>query len=236
MRMRNYWIKIAAGALGIFAVGLLAVFGFRRVKSEVTSVTSGTGDISIPLMGVIPFSVTGDRIGSLRKIQIHRDAPKHVSGFRLVARLDDSVDSDRFSDCYFTVPNATAIDEHTTFTCLDSIPAGMREFGDVEFVDGDDDEDLTRPIVLTDHDIADFQNANGHDGNFHYDIRGDSARINADSIRAAAESVGEAGRRMGDSIRRVMEARYGRHSGGTIYAPTRPDPKPPVPPSVPTKR
>ena len=39
--MRDYWIKIAAGAFGIFAVGVLVVTGFRLVKCKVTTTLDG---------------------------------------------------------------------------------------------------------------------------------------------------------------------------------------------------
>ncbi|MFI5234892.1 MAG: hypothetical protein ACHQXA_04210 [Gemmatimonadales bacterium] len=223
--MRTYWIKIVAGALGIFALGLVAIFAFRKVTGGVNQLVHGTGDVNIPLLGFVPFSIAGRPIGNLRTLQIHRDAPKHVTGFRLVTRLDDSVDSDRFDECFFTLTDASRINEHTTFACVDSIPPGMREFGDVQFVDSEGDEDLSRPIVLSEQDIADFQNANDHGA-----VR---ITVNDDSIRTAADSMATASRRMGDSIRREVQARYGRRSGGTVYSPTRPDP--PAGPKPPAK-
>lgn len=216
--MRRYWFKIAGGALAIFVVVMLVIRGVEGIRGRVQDVMNGSGDVTIPLMGIMPLSIGGVRYGRLNKIQIHRDAPKHVSGVTLVARLDDSVDSDRFDACDFTVGHATHIDEHTTFTCLDSIPAGMREFGTVRFVDEDGDEDLTRPLVLTEADIRDVQDNNG----------GGSVRINTDSIQAVAESAGNVARRMGDSIRRVMEQRYGR---GAPDAPV-----PPAAPRAPSKQ
>lgn len=210
--MRRYWIKITGGALAIFIVGMLLVRGVEGIHSRVHEMFNGSGDITIPLMGLIPLSVGDVQYGHLNKIQIHRDQQKQVTGITLVARLADSIDSDRFDDCDFTVRDASHIDEHSSFTCLDSIPEGMREFGSIRFVDEDGDDDLVRPLVLAEADIHDLQTRNG----------GQNRRINTDSIQAAAESAGQAARRMGDSIRRVMEERYGHRAPAAPGVPTAP--------------
>ena len=210
--MRRYWIKITGGALAIFIVGMLLVRGVEGIHSRVHDMFDGSGDITIPLMGIIPLSIGDVQYGHLNKIQIHRDQQKQVTGVTLVARLADSVDSDQFDDCDFTVRDASHIDEHSTFTCLDSIPDGMREFGSIRFVDEDGDDDLVRPLVLADADIHDLQTHNG----------GQNRRVNGDSIRAVAESVGEAARRTGDSIRRVMDQRYGHGAPAAPVAPPAP--------------
>ena len=215
--MRGYWLKIAGGALTIFAVGLAVIFGFRSIHHRVDGLVHGSADITIPLLGLVPLSIGQSRVGSIRQVEIHRDAPRHVSGFTVVARLDDSVDADSFDDCYFTVRDPARIDNTTTFVCLDSIPDGMRPFGTLQLGDSTDDAASVRPLLLTAQDIADLQNAHR-----------DAGVSNVDSLSAAGDSAGAAARRMGDSIRRVMRARYGDRSTGTVYRPTRPDP--PVPP------
>ena len=219
--MRNYWLKIAGGALAVFAVGLAGVYAVRSIHRRVHDLANGTGDITIPLLGIVPLSIGNVRLGSVNKIEIHRDAPKHVDGFTILARLDDSVDADRFADCFFTLQDPTQINDKTTFTCLDSIPTGMREFGDLRLIDSSGDAVSERPLILAERDIADLQNTHG------------GGSPNADSIRASAESIGAAARKMGDSIRREMRARYGPGSSGTVYRPTRPDP--PVPQKPPAK-
>ena len=223
--MKAYWLKIAGGALTIFAVGLGVIFGFRSIHHRVDGLVHGNADITIPLLGLVPLSIGQSRVGSIRQVEIHRDAPGHVSGFTVVARLDDSVDADSFDDCYFTVHDPARIDNKTTFVCLDSIPDGMHPFGTLQLGDRTDDAASVRPLLLTATDIADLQNAHR-----------DASVSNVDSLSAAADSIGAAARRMGDSIRRVMRARYGDRSTGTVYHPTRPDPrviqKPPAKPKA----
>ena len=56
--MRNYWLKILLGALGIFAIGMIGVSLVRGGIAKVHSVVEGDGPITIPL-GLIPFVLRG---------------------------------------------------------------------------------------------------------------------------------------------------------------------------------
>ncbi|MGH7531852.1 MAG: hypothetical protein ACREL4_01060 [Gemmatimonadales bacterium] len=227
--MRSYWLKIIAGALGIFVIGLIAIRAFDSIHQRVHGLVNGNGDISIPLLGMVPLSIGQEHLGTIRQLEIHRDTPKHVSGFTVVARLDDSVDADQFDDCYFTLQDPAHINVKSVFVCLDSIPPGMRPFGTLQLGDSSDDDASDRPLLLSDGDIADLQNAHG-----------DNGAPNIDSITAAAESLRASARHSGDSIRRAMRARYGDGSSGTVYRPTRPDPpvtqNPPAKPKTPPKK
>lgn len=220
--MRSYWLKIVAGSLGIFVIGLVAIRAFHSIHDKLHGLVTGSGDISIPLLGMVPLSIGPRKFGTIRRLEIHRDTPKHVSGFTIIARLDDSVDADQFDDCYFTLQDPTHIDVKSEFVCIDSIPPGMHPFGSLQLADSSDDFASVRPLLLTDRDIADLQGA-------YHDDQGP----NADSLNAVAESIGTAARRTGDSIGRVMRERYGKRSAGTVYRPTRPDP--PVPQNPPPK-
>ena len=72
--MRNYWLKILLGALGIFAVGMIGVTMVRSGIAKVNSVVHGDGPITIPL-GLIPFALAGERLGKLDHVTLHREAP-----------------------------------------------------------------------------------------------------------------------------------------------------------------
>lgn len=220
--MRSYWLKIAAGALTIFVIGLVVIHLFRNVHQRIHGLVNGSGDLTIPLLGIIPLSIGNVRLGDLRQLEIHRDTPKHVSGFTVVARLDDSVDADQFDDCYFTLQDPTHVNVNSVFVCLDSIPPGMRPYGTLQLGNSSDDNASVRPLLLTDQDINDLQGAYHNNGT-----------PNVDSLDAVAESIGAAAQRTGDSIGRAMRAQYGKGSTGTVYRPTRPDP--PVAPGPPPK-
>ncbi len=88
--MRSYWMRILLGALGVFAVGMVGVTVFRKGKATVTEVVTGTGPLNIPL-AFVPFQLDGNRLGTLQRLVVNRDAPKKVSSVDLEVKLDDSL-------------------------------------------------------------------------------------------------------------------------------------------------
>lgn len=115
--MRNYWIKIAASAVGIFAVGMLLITGIRSVKSKVTATLSSSDPIPIPLIGLIPFRVDSVKLGSVSRVEFLRSDPEHVSGVRVTVKLADTTGQDRLRDCTLVLQSLDNIDEKTTFRC-----------------------------------------------------------------------------------------------------------------------
>lgn len=153
--MRNYWLKILAGAFGIFAVGMVIITGIRSVKSKVTSTLNSTDPIPIPLIGLVPFRVDSARLGSLSRVELLRDTPEHLSGVRVVVRLADSLTPDRLRSCVLVVDDVNKVDERTTFRCqaLDAAPAGLENFGTV-VVKGFPD---TFPLMLPARAVAELR-------------------------------------------------------------------------------
>lgn len=115
--MRNYWIKIAATAFGIFAVGMLLITAFRSVKSKVTTTLNSSDPIPIPLIGLIPFRVDSAKLGSVSRVEFLRSDPEHVSGVRVLVKLADSIGEDRLRNCTLALQSVENIDEKTTFRC-----------------------------------------------------------------------------------------------------------------------
>lgn len=129
----KYWLRIIAGMLAIFAVGMLIRAGLHKGRSVVTDITRGSGPITVPLLG-IPFRLGDVKLGSMQKLRIERSAPKLVSGFHLYATLADTITVAQFDDCRLTVTNPDNIDEHTSFRCAtvdDSASQEMVPFGSV---------------------------------------------------------------------------------------------------------
>jgi len=153
--MRGYWVKIIAGALGIFAVGMLGITAFRSVKTKVTRAIDSSDPIPIPLAGLIPFRLDQDRLGSLNRLEILRSDPQHISGVRVLVSLADSVQPDRLSRCLISVDDVDNIDENTTFRCqpADSPVAGMERFGTVVIKNGSD----SFPLLLPARAVADLR-------------------------------------------------------------------------------
>lgn len=190
--MRNYWFRIFAGAFGIFAVGMLIVTGFRRLKHEVTSTINSTDPIPIPLVGLLPFRVDNDKLGSLRRVEFLRQDPEHFSGVRVVVKLSDSVSATRFEQCRFVVDDVEHINDRTTFKCesAGTVPAGLEPFGEVEvqghaepfplYLPGPVVAELRRTVIRLDH------------GGLHVNTTPDPARVameaRLDSLRDAIEA------------------------------------------------
>ena len=214
--MRNYWLKILLGALGIFAIGMIGVTIVRSGIAKVNSVVEGDGPISIPL-GLIPFVLRGERLGNLDHVTLNRDAPDRVTDVELTVDLADSLLAQGLSGCRLAanfegdsakkgVNIKVGKDHEGTFECLgeDSTPAHLTEYGVAIFRPGD----IEVPLLLPAEVVSELQSLNfGHDSAEYGP--GDSIRIpNTDSIRASvtremerADRLRSTSRRFGDSVR-----------------------------------
>jgi hypothetical protein len=207
--MRNYWVRIGLGALGIFAVGMIGVMVVRRGLAKVNDVVTGKGPISIPL-SLIPFQLNGDKLGNLQRLVLYRETPKKVSSVQLEVKLKDSLVARGLEGCRLAA-NLDSEDHHGpgihvrtggwnkgTFWCSkEGADSGLVEYGHAVFQPGE----VTVPLLLPQELVADLQK-----GDFGDDA--DSADI-ADSIsetvEARADSIANAAEQMADSISRRSE-------------------------------
>ena len=223
--MRNYWLKILLGALGVFAIGMLGVTLARSGIAKVNSVVEGDGPITIPL-GIVPFVLAGERLGNLDHVTLHRESPTRVEAVELTVDLADSLLAEGLSGCRLvanmegdgTKPGADIRvgprGDHPAFSCLagDSTPADLVEFGVAVFHPGEVEVPLLLPLDLVNElQTLDF----GGDSVSGGDSMPVAGVPDADSIRAAVErqldsagvhrapgdSIGPAVRRFADSIR-----------------------------------
>ena len=123
--MRNYWLRIVLGALVIFGVGMVIARMFQRGRTAVRDIAEGSGPISVPVPGFVPFSLDGNRLGSIRRITLYRSAPKQPSGFVVSVNLPDSITSDRLARCILLVDTSQNtggtsfnVNAKTAFRCL----------------------------------------------------------------------------------------------------------------------
>src|SRR6478736_8149286 len=106
--MRNVWLRIGLGAFAIFLVGMMAKKIWEVGKDKVISTFDSADPIGIPLMGIVPFQLGAARLGDLRRVTLLRDAPDHIIGVNVVARLSDSATVEPFKECAFlTLSNST---------------------------------------------------------------------------------------------------------------------------------
>jgi hypothetical protein len=130
------WIKIVAGMLGIFVIGMVIRKGFHLGERKVEEIAHSASTLSIPMLGA-PFRIDDLKLGSLQKLQVKRNAPDKLDGFELTVRLNDSVNVERFADCELTVTDAQQIDNKMAFACLTEADSGfsdLEQFGTITFL------------------------------------------------------------------------------------------------------
>ena len=217
--MRNYWLKILLGAVGIFAIGMIGVSIVRGGMAKVHSVVEGDGPISIPL-GLIPFVLAGERLGNLDRVTLHRDSPSHVRAVELAVNLSDSLFAQGLSGCRLAanfegdssdsgVNIRVGRDNQGAFHCVpqDSTPPDLLEYGVAIFRPGDVEVPLLLPAdVVAELQTLDFAHDSGAMGA--NDSTSEMTLPNADSIEAdvarqmsRADSIRTSVRRFADSIR-----------------------------------
>lgn len=205
--MRNYWLKIAFGAVVIFALGMLAITIVRNGIARVNTVVSGSGPIQLPL-AFLPFELEGERLGTLKRVTLHRAAPRHVTQVELEVELSDSLLAQGIAGCRL----GANLDHDSgtqginierggfakgTFWCLqDGDSTEHVEYGQVTFEPGD----VIVPLYLSRELVNELQNV---------DFEEDPdpiAEIDTDSIAAAAEAHADSIIRANQLRRRTLDS------------------------------
>ena len=199
--MKSYWVKIALGALGIFAIGMLVVTMIRKARNQVRVYTDTSAPISIPFpFGIMPFRLDGARLGTIEHLTLLRDSPQGISNVRVRVKLADSVESSRLANCMLVVTDVEHFDERTTFTCQNADTAGLElvPYGEVEL----EGTGSIYPLLLPAQAVADLRSETASTD---IEARGDSiaeaADALADSLSEMADSITQANMEMADSIR-----------------------------------
>jgi hypothetical protein len=239
--MRTYWLRIALGALGIFAIGMLIWTLGLKGKAKIKGMVESADPITIPL-ALIPFTVDGQSLGTLRQVKIIRSEPEKVKAVNFRVRLADSVSDARLEDCVLVVGGSLKnIDAQHAFSCVpsgDTVGGDLAPVGEVSFQRG-------RTIVL-------FAKAGALDsleidfGQEASDSIAAAQQEFADSVRAVeeakADSIRDAARSLADSIREhmnidsivaakrpAMEQATGARERVQVGAPSAPPPSPAPP-------
>ena len=202
--MRNYWMRIALGALGIFAVGMIAVTVVRGGLARVNDVVEGSGPISIPL-AIIPFQLNGNKLGKLQRLVLYRETPKKVSSVQLEVKLDDALLARGLEGCRLAA-NLDS-EEHPghgirvraagwnkgTFWCIkEGADSGLVEYGRAVFRPGE----VTVPLLLPQGLVDDLRKGDFGDDSDSSDI----ADSISEAVEARADSIGDVAERTADSI------------------------------------
>ncbi len=216
--MRNYWLRIALGAVAVFTVGMIGVTLARQGVGHVRGVLAGSGPISFPLP-FVSFKLDGQKLGKVNRVVLHRDAPKQIAGVELDIRLDDSVVARGLEGCRLaanfdedrTPPRARPHDPARrftpgVFTCLPGAtetPPEFEEFGHAVFQPGD----VKVPLFLPTDMVSDLRE--GHFDSPEEDSIAIAAEAVADSVadatEARADSIAAAAEHTADSIVALSE-------------------------------
>jgi hypothetical protein len=191
--MRNYWLKIAFGALGVFLVGYVVVAVGRSAKHTVVSTFESTDPISLPIP-FVDFKLDGRKMGEVSRVVLLRNEPSHIASVTVVLKMADSLRPD-LQHCILTVDNVDRLNENSTFRCQNSSDtAGLTlvPFGRVAFKGGSTD---TLPLLLPAKAVADIQRIS-----FRLNEHGVSISDEADSIRGVNDSIQE----YRDSVREAI--------------------------------
>lgn len=220
--MRSYWIRILLGAVAVFSIGMVGLTLLRHGKERVVEVVTGTGPLSIPLP-FLPFELDGNKLGSLERLVVNRDAPKKVSSLELEVKLDDSLVAHGLAGCRLAAnlesDSTTTGDvnlhpqragKHTFFFCAtgDSM---FEPFGTVKLMPGD----VSVPLLVS-HSLAETLRSGrwGDEADTSSEVLVERAESLAGRAEAAADSIAaDAERRtqtmrqvrsgLGDSLRKV---------------------------------
>jgi hypothetical protein len=219
--MRNYWMRIALGALAIFIVGMVARALINRGIGGVRGVVEGSGPLSIPL-AFIPFQLGGDKLGTLERLTLERETPRRVTSVHLEVKLSDSVLARGLEGCRLAVnldkdEDRRGVNIHGrsladgTFWCArdDSTDAALIHYGHALFRPGD----VTVPLFLPPDLVDELQNLDGDDtttsiSEAEVDSLAEAAEREAESEHAlpdqTIDSLRREGLRRADSARRVL--------------------------------
>ncbi len=201
--MRSYWFKIVAGAVLIFAVGMIIRSLFRSVKHGVEYVSDGTGPITTPLL-FVPFELGGQRIGTFRGLTIYRDSTQKPSSVTLTVALRDTVSSEDLSQCLVTLlPSGTGDYNPTSYQCLtaaDTAGKSLARFGFLRIRSSDD----SFPLFAPEHDLDELRSnwqPRMHSADSAQQFMNDSLR---EAISTQIESTMSAAREHAESLRGTM--------------------------------
>ena len=156
----NYWTKIGLGALAIFAIGMVFVGAGRRGSEWVEQVAHSASTINIPIV-FVPFKLDGVDIGSIRRLDVMRDAPEHVTGATISVKLRKLAELPAES-CALAIDDLDRIGDGATFYCADAdaqAAEGLVKFGMVKF----EPSGATRTLLLPQEVIEELASEIGQD-------------------------------------------------------------------------
>ncbi|MEK6687767.1 MAG: hypothetical protein AABZ01_04820 [Gemmatimonadota bacterium] len=172
-------MKIGLGAATVFVAGMFVVTLGRQVKASTIDAFREGGTVKVPL-SILPFTLDGHRVGSVREIQVDRAGGKRIKTVNVVINLKD-IDASELGDCSVVVG---AHGSHEFIGCLDAAEIeGMDliRVGSVRF----EPSGVSRPIMVPRGNMDDWFQGDAQaiiaadaEGQANFDIQGaDGSRV-----------------------------------------------------------
>ncbi|MGE5925884.1 MAG: hypothetical protein ACM357_00905 [Gemmatimonadota bacterium] len=216
--MRGYWLKIALGALAIFAIGMGIVSVFEVGRRNVEAVVEGTGPITVPL-AFVPLNVDGARLGTLRRVRVYRDSLQRPTRIEATISGADSAGLARLADCVLAIDSADVRGNvrPNHYRCLgagDTAGADLVTFGELLIRDRTERFSLFAPRAQVEEVTSSFgPSVSASDSAAGDSLEREEARIEAiaDSMAEAADSLHQVEMERIDSVRQsVFQRREGQ--------------------------
>lgn len=202
--MRTYWLRVVLGALGIFILGMLVWNLMLKGRDRVVEVVNSDRPISIPL-AFVPFTLDGQVLGTLRRVEVLRSSPEQVSGVNFTVKMADSVTDGRLASCVLVArDDLNHLNPGRAFSCVpaaDTVGRNLAPIGHVETQRGGQFLLLARAGTLDSLRIHLGPDHGQHLADSLAQASADSIEQVADSIEAVADSIAAAGSHRADSIR-----------------------------------
>jgi len=190
---QRYWLRIAAGALITFGIGMTVVVATRHGVGAVKHSVSGALG-SIPL-AMLPVRVDGQQLGTLRGVEVQPTAQDRGAGagapsVHITVQATDSALEAQFERCML-VPNIGHGNRRfADFKCVapaDTGGAGLRKLGEVVV----EPAGAVLDILVPDSQLARWRQVSASDfGNVK------SVHIQADSTGAVIDVRDRRGRKL----------------------------------------
>ena len=215
--MRSYWLRILLGALAVFTVGMVGVTLFRHGREKVTQVVAGNGPLTIPLP-FVPFQLDGNKLGTVERMVVNREAPKKVSSIDLEVKLDDSLVAQGLAGCRLAANlesdsvkrgdlnvHVNRMGDRAFFFCAKSDSA-LVPFGTVTMHPGD----VTVPLLVRQSLAEALESGQwAEDEADSADAIAERAESLADAAQERADSIAELHRDRGRDAARLANSRLG---------------------------
>ena len=190
---QRYWLRIGAGALITFGIGMTVVVAMRHGVGAVKHSVSGALG-SIPL-AMLPVRVDGQQLGTLRAVEVQPTAQGRGAGagapsVHITVQATDSVSVAQFERCML-VPNiGHGNPRFADFKCVapaDTGGAGLRKLGEVVV----EPAGAVLDIMVPDSQLARWHDVSASDFG---DVK--SVHIQADSNGAVIDVRDRRGRKL----------------------------------------